>query len=246
MLGLNILLHSVKLVLLNWKTAVRISSPLVATMLVFGVLFGGFDASIELENPTTNFPWTAFIMFIVAQVVAGLWVAVAWHRYVLLEEDTGSLVPRFVADRIGAYFVQGLLLAILVFIAALIIGTVVSIALSTLGGVAGVVLSMIVVTGLLLWLFYRVSPTLPAAALGEALSIGDAWRETKPFSGAIFVMVLAMSVVSALAGYLVETTLGISSGIYLIFTLIQTWVSLMVGISVLTTIYGVAVEKRDL
>ena len=59
-------------------------------------------------------------------------------------------------------------------------------------------------------------------------------------------MVLAMSVVSALAGYLDETTLGISSGIYLIFTLIQTWVSLMVGISVLTTIYGVAVEKRDL
>lgn len=246
MLGLNILLHSVKLVLWNWKTALRISSPLIAVTLVFGVLFGGISATLEVDTSAADVPWGPLILFLATQVIAGLWVAVAWHRYVLLEEDTGSIIPRFAADRIGAYFFQGIVVAVIVFLAAVLLGLGVAVFAIVLGPLAGSIAGGIFIVGFSLWLFYRISPTLPAAALGEAISIGDAWRKTKPYSGAILVMVLAMSVVSALAGALVESTLNIALGIYLIFTVIQTWISLMVGISVLTTIYGVAVENRDL
>lgn len=246
MLGLNILLHSVKLVFLNWKTALRISSPLIANTLVLGILFGGLAANVSIENPGPDFPWLIFVLFSIGQVVAGLWVAVAWHRYVLLEEDSGSLLPRFMGGRIGAYLLQGIFLGVIVMLVAVVVGAVVGLAFAAVTGVGGIILTTVVVTGVALWIFYRLSPTLPAAALGEEYNIGDAWRATKSYSGAILTMVIIMSVASALFGSLVTATVDISMTVYLVFSVIQTWVSLMLGISVLTTIYGVAVENREL
>lgn len=246
MLGLRVLLHSVKLVFLNWQTALRISSPLIAIGFAFLAVFGSSSVSFDFENLPSDFPWCAVSLFGIAYVIAGLWVAVAWHRFVLLEEDSGSIVPKFRGDRIGAYLLQGILLSIIVILAALVVGTVSGLIFTLVGGMAGVFLTTLVVTGVLLWIFYRLSPTLPAAALGEALSIGDAWRKTSAYSGAILTMVIAMSVLSLLFGSIVEAFAGVSILIYGLLSVIQTWVSLMVGISVLTTIYGIAVEHREL
>ena len=179
MLGINFLLHSIKLVFSNWQTAVRISSPLIFVVLVFGVLLGGIDASYDLQDPSGGVAWGSFILFVLAQMIAGLWVAVAWHRYVLLEEDSGTILPNFKGDRMGAYFVQGLVIGLIVLLAAMAAGAVLGLVLSLAGGMVGVAVTTIAVMGVALWLFYRLSPKLPAAALAEDLTIGDAWGATK-------------------------------------------------------------------
>ncbi|UZD90696.1 hypothetical protein [Cognatishimia activa] len=244
MIGLNFLLHSIKLVILNWKTALRISSPLIFTI-ALSQLFVGSVALTGDINSTSEIPWTGFIFAMGGQIIAGLWVAVAWHRFVLLEEDSGSLIPNFSSKRVLAYLMQGLILFFILFIVGLIVGIVSGLISSAIGGFMGVILATTITSFVILWVFYRYSPTLPAAALGETLSIDAAWKATKPYAGAILLLVLIMSLVTALLSGLLGA-IALPDPIHIGILAIQTWLNIMVGISVLTTIYGVAVENRDL
>lgn len=242
MTGWKIFSHSVFLLNHNLKDAIRISSPLIVTM-ILSLVIGGAKVIDNLEygaGANDSLP----ILLQLLTAVAGLWVAVAWHRFVLLEEHGGTL-PAFHGRRMLSYFFVILLLTIML---ALVAGSA--------GALAGIVfgvstplfaIGVFVILVAVLWVFYRLSPMLPAAALGRPIGPAQAWVETKELSGAILVTglsLIAVSLFCAAVAALIMFQVSVLIGVIL-FGVLQ-WAYTMVGISILTTIYGIVIEGRNI
>ncbi len=258
----NIVRHAFLMIFNNFGQALRVTAiPGLALILIWGVFIGAmgvpFDALDGTENPDAfsgvnlipllllSLPLIAFSLFVPG------WIAVAWHRFILLEEYSG-FVPAITGRPIWGYIGKSVLLALLLGLAAIplmmIVG-VVSMPFMQLSG--GLSLIVFAITGLMIgtaigFLWFRTAICLPAKALGDDMKFGEAWANTKDISGTIFGVTLI--IVGLNVG--VALVLGvILSGIPLVSSIAElaiNWLSMMVGISVLTTIYGHVVEGRPL
>ena len=256
MQGIAILMHSIRQVFGNMGAALRISGLLyivqMGVFLALGIAVLGSQADMQAMMMAGAFPWGRFALAMIVALVTGLWIAVAWHRYVLLEENPGSALPALHTDRMLAYFGRGLLIAIVMVVAAILIGIVVGLVIIPFAGnpdspnVIVLLIVPIVVNAIILLIFYRLSPILPAAALGQNLSFGNAWNSTRGASGAFIVLGLITAAFSIGAAYLGERLLGGLPILLMAWQFVTTWVTLMVGVSILTTIFGHYVEKRAL
>ena len=109
-----------------------------------------------------------------------------------------------------------------------------------IGGIFGVVTGSV-----LSWFWMRCGLVLPSLAIGKPMRIGESWTATKPMAGTIFVAVIILSLINIGATLLLEVIFR-SGFVYEILSLIITWISLMLGVSILTTLYGHVVEGRSL
>lgn len=243
MLGLKLLFHSIMLVARNRNAALRISSPLIVVLLVSPVLFGlGYLQDEDVSSISIAELAVQFLL----HLFASLWLAVAWHRFILLEEDRGSIIPQFNASVIGSYLVQSIKLFLFMFVVGIGFVLVLTVIFVLVGFDSMFTLMGFGMASVLLWFFYRISPVLPATALGLPATFKGAWQVTKDYSGAIGVLVVATTMVSFVAGAATQAVLPASPFAYLALSSIQIWFSAMIGVSILTTIFGVSVEKRDL
>ena len=118
MLGWKIFVHSVRMVLGNFKQVLQITigPALIATAAFVSLFFiFGVPAEVFDENAGTiaHQPNAGFIFLTVAIFVAVmLWIAVSWHRFILLEEYPHRLLPPFRSDRILADLGRSLLLGL--------------------------------------------------------------------------------------------------------------------------------------
>jgi hypothetical protein len=96
------------------------------------------------------------------------------------------------------------------------------------------------------YFWFRVAVILPGTALGKPLTVGRGWAATAGIKGAIF----SAALILVLLNVGVTILLGpIMAGMPIVGTLINlavNWVTLMVGVSILTTLYGHVIEGRDL
>ncbi len=254
MLGLEIFVHSVKMVLRNLTQALQISvvPALIGGFLAIGLFFLFGIPFEEFNSETNGFPegvtaasFTGFLLCLMA-VVFGvmLWIVVSWHRFVLLEEYPSGLVPPFRFDRVLAYFgrllMLGLIALIIMMPGALIMGMMAQ---------SSVALGVLVWLGLIIFLtigFYRASPILPGAAIGKPIKLSEAWQATSGASGAIALLV----VLSILFQILLQLLASLLLFVPIIGVLIVLFASMLIvpliNVSILTTIYGVFIEKREL
>ncbi|PRY93054.1 hypothetical protein BCF33_1920 [Hasllibacter halocynthiae] len=177
--------------------------------------------------------------------VAFCWIAVAWHRYVLLEEDPG-LVPVPPAGALLRYALTAIAVALVVVALAIPVSLVAGALIGSLGPDAGFLVLSLLGFGIGVLLSYvglRFSLALPAKAVGGDLGIGGSWTVTKRASGAILTVAILLSALNAVfqivAGAL--GTLGIAG---VLLGLAVTWFSTMLGVSILTALYGHLVEGR--
>ncbi len=254
MLGLEIFVHSVRMVLRNLTQALQISvvPALIGGFLAIGLFFLFGIPFEEFISETNGFPegvtaasFTGFLLCLMA-VVFGvmLWIVVSWHRFVLLEEYPSGLVPPFRFDRVLAYFgrllMLGLIALIIMIPGALIMGMMAQ---------SSVALGILVWLGLIIILtigFYRASPILPGAAIGKPIKLSEAWQATSGASGAIALLV----VLSILFQILLQLLASLLLFVPIIGVLIVLFASMLIvpliNVSILTTIYGVFIEKREL
>jgi len=256
MKGVQIFVHSVAIVLRNLVPALRISGLIyfimMAVQLWFFNSYGNVLASDITGNgdvgvmvPPPGF-FSSYLLMLVVSIVGGLWIAVAWHRYVLEEEISGGPIPYWRGAQIGRYFGRSILLG-------LIIGVPITMVLSIVMGMAAMSANVVVPTAIGVvvlffgvYLFYRLCSILPAAALNRPLTMGESWRATEGAGGPIVVLVIIALVGAAilqLPGLVFggnETFLG------LIWTVISGWLTLMISASTLTTFYGHYIEGREL
>ncbi|WP_371412445.1 argininosuccinate synthase [Pseudophaeobacter sp. EL27] len=251
MAGWKIFLHSVFLLNRNFNTALRVFSPLIALSVCVTLLWtGGMMVGVE----GASLGWLGFLLALsLLEVFVAIWVAVAWHRYVLLEEETG-LIPVFNGKRIREYFGASILVGLtilgavfLFFLPGFALATVVGV-LFGLEGEGSVFNLLLGVIGFVFagWVFSRLSPLFPAVALGEKATLKGAWKATSGVS----VSVLAILPLFYLFNYGLVALVG--AAVLPFNTLVGDLViaivncaCAMVSISILTSIYGVVVEGRE-
>lgn len=253
MKGLQIFTHSVRQVFGNLDAALRVSGVLYLAQLVLVLVLGlaviTDEAAMQEQVATGTFPWGRLMIVIVLATIASLWIAVGWHRYVLQIERPG-IVPVWHGDRILAYFGKSLLLGLIlvpVFLVIAVVGgaIVAPLMMNGAGTGTGIILMLILYIPLLV-ILYRLSVMLPAAALGEQVRTAEAWAATRGDLGAF----IGLGVLSLVAGFVIDVPgmwiFAPGSALSMLWQVIAGWVKLMVGISILTTLYGHYVEKRPL
>ncbi|WP_424832153.1 hypothetical protein [Ruegeria sp.] len=247
-------MHSVKMVLRNLKEAMQVSLvPALIGSVLAVLLFFLFDAPHkQFENATAASPDASAVMTIlgflfcllIVVFAVMLWIVVSWHRFVLLKEYPRGVVPPFRLDRVLAYFGR-LLMLILLGLAASI----------PAGIVMGMMTQASAVLGLLFWIafivfltiaFYRASPILPAAAIGRPIKLSDAWRSTSGASGTLAVLVIVSVLFQMLLQFLASLLLFVPIIGIVIVIFAGMLIVPLINVSILTTIYGVFIEKREL
>lgn len=248
MKGWKIFVQSLRLVFANLREALRISllpflvaSVAMAWFLTSNAEFLADDSAGDLAG----FNGLSLVVFLVVGAVAYLWIAVAWHRYVLLREEGAGWVPTFHGDRILGYLWRGILLGLVMIIPAVVVAIIVGL-LAASGSFSLVVVGSVVATFVLAVIAYRLSPVLPAVALGEPLRMKEAWDKTRGAGWDIALLALITAVINALVQVVGEMGGNPGAPLAVIYMVVTGWLQFMVGLSILTTIYGHYVEGRSI
>ncbi|MGL4281106.1 MAG: hypothetical protein ACRCS0_12115 [Albidovulum sp.] len=245
MKGYQIFLHSVKQVFGNFGAAVRISGLLFLVQ-VFATLFFGRTAMMSGMQDAMAMPNGGMLLLMLVTLITSLWIAVAWHRFILRVEEPQAILPAFHGQRILAYFGYSLLILIIAAIPAAVFGYLGATIVNALSyNILTSLIAMLIVLVPVLLITLRLCAVLPAAALGEPLGIAGAWNAT---SGAT-VDFLLLAVVATVASFLVDLPMILFMGIMplaMAWGLASAWLKMMVSASILTTIYGHYVERRSL
>ncbi|MCE8507321.1 hypothetical protein KBY28_02550 [Ruegeria pomeroyi] len=257
MLGWRIFLHSVQMVLRNWRHALRLGLvPAIlgslATLALAWVTQSGpafeqfFGAGLNDFDKTeiTRQHLLFSLLVIVLQSVAGLWIVITWHRFILLEEAQDGWVPPLRPGRILAYLALSIGIGLICAAVALPV-VFASAALAVALGARGMGEALTLAAFLLLspWL-QRLLLVLPASAIGQPLSFGDALRLTR---GQYWTM-LGVAALGFAMQYGLSTVLSFVGGVSTVGPVAALFLTLLLqslfGASILTTLYGVFVEKR--
>ncbi|MBE1286009.1 MAG: hypothetical protein GJ676_22030 [Rhodobacteraceae bacterium] len=204
------------------------------TGLEWGTILNDEDLADAVSSGQINF--LAIAGLIVSWGVVTLWIFVSWHRFILLEEYPQGWIPKFRADRIGAYFLAGLrLLGILLAMMMVIV----LLAMIT-GGIA------MLLTFVLGVIVYRFVAILPAAAIGQQLTLGESWNATLGATGSIIVMMILFFLLQIVLSFVINLTAQLIPAIGIASQMTVTLFMSFVNVSVMTTFYGHYVEKRKI
>ena len=176
------------------------------------------------------------------------WIAVRWHRFVLMEERPSGAVPPWNGALVRAYLVRSLKIALVVLAAGIGLSLALLVVLLLPPGIAAPLATAggLLLTVALIAVSLRIGLSLPAAALGRRTSTAESWRETAPASGAI----LVLAAIDGTAGLRRRNPDGRSRAARGATarrgSLLVGWAQLMLSVAVLTTLYGHLVEGRAL
>lgn len=250
--GMDIVRHGVDMLLRNLGMALRISvGPFVilalATLALGAVglgvghsMMGG--ASDAAMGAAMAGGLLGGLLWLLLYLVTFAWVAVAWHRYVLLEEAPAGLLPAFRSELVWPYLGRSILLALVMIAVAIPVSLVLGLVAASQSMVA-TVLAGILMWLALGWIGMRLSLVLPARAVDKPIGMGDSWAATAPAAGAIALLVFLLAVINVVLGLIFGQAPGILGGL---LSIVLQWFTTMLGLSILTTLYGALVERRQL
>ncbi|MGR3468899.1 MAG: hypothetical protein ACU0CI_13580 [Shimia sp.] len=216
------------------------------------LLSGDFEAlGATAESDVAGSGMAVFgqlVTFVVYLPLAA-WLAIRWHRFVLAEEYPQGWFPAWPTGLVGGYIWKVILL-MLAYFGLFLLTLLPVLLLSTLGEGAAIVIGGVLTFVGVVFVFValvRWSIILPATSIGRSdFGFRDAWAATQGMGwtvlGALVVLVIFAIAAAIPLGlvFLIAPPLGIVANIAL------NWVTTVVGISFLTTLYGVAVEGREL
>ncbi len=247
--------HALRMVFGNFGDAVRVTGVLyVAMFVVQWVLVGNLmvdQAAMQQRIMDNTMPWGGFALYLLIATVASIWAVIGWHRYVLLEERP-QFLPQFLAANLLTYFWKTVLTTLIILIPAGVAGGIAGLAVGILGayadasaGVVGATVGALTGMAVGFLIAYRLSPVLPAAALGKTMRFGEAWAKLRDKNKMLILLVVITLIASEI---LTVPTFFISPASIAaqIFAFVIGWIQLTVGASIITTLYGVYVEGREL
>lgn len=240
MLGWTIFKHAFSMLQRNLMPALQIF--LVPYIIAFAAVYGLFWVVIGSDRIWGESTTLMVALSVLIMGFVGIWTVVSWHRFVLLEEYPTGWVPRINRGAMIAYFGRLLVLLLIVIVFALPAIFVTILAGESAGpGVALFFLYMLVVAVVL----FRYSIMLPGAAAGHVMSTSATWAATTGSTGPLIVIMLCFFVLNKLTQWIGMMFAQVPM-LYMVWNLpTQAFISVL-WISVLTTLYGYYVEKRDL
>lgn len=245
MKGYQIFLHSVKQVFGNFGAAVRVSGVLFLVQAITTLGLDRYAMMARGQGGAAMPPGGLLLMLvlIVLMVTTSLWIAVAWHRYILRVEEPSSILPAFHGKRLLAYLGTSLLIGIILIIPMVVRGGLAG--MIAQAGTAAAVLGSLLTLVLIILITLRLCPALPAAALGEPLGLRGAWAATQGATPDFLVLALIAGVASLAIDLPILLFMG-AMPLAMGWSVATLWIKTMVGASILTTIYGHYVERRPL
>ncbi|MBW6416265.1 hypothetical protein [Celeribacter sp. PS-C1] len=247
MTGFILFQNAVLRVLRHLDEALAVSGLIWIGILILQILTFG---SVDMEGLAAGDPaaasGNAMLLLFLANIVMAIgscWIAVEWHRFALEGKRPTSAFPSWSGGRIMSYLFLSILIGILI---GLVVGLLGGVVLTVFGGMMAQsvgALFLIVLIGLpAAFLFLRISPVLPGVALGNKLSMGEAWQATKPYSGPILQAAI-LSIAVLIVIQVIAPIFG-SGIIGLLYELAAGWVLLMINVSLLSSIYELAVKGQ--
>jgi|GEM_PF-2072442 hypothetical protein len=215
---------------------------LIVQILTFGMVDMEALTSGDPEAMSGSGLWLILLSNVV-MAVGSCWIAVEWHRYVLEGKRPTSAFPSWSGSRVWGYLILSILIGLLI---GLTIGVLAGVILAMFGGVLAQALGglfVMVVIGLpAVFVFFRISPTLPAVALGQKMTFAQAWQATKPHSAVI----LQAAILSIALFIVIQFIAPIFGGglLGLLYELLAGWFLLMVNVSLLSSIYELAMRGK--
>ncbi|NPD17378.1 hypothetical protein HOY34_19515 [Xinfangfangia sp. D13-10-4-6] len=263
----RIFVHSVRQVFGNLPGVLRVSAVLmiiqIAAQLYFFhsnpelAMLGMDPDSVDLDAAFDTLMSANYFIVILVQSVCYLWIMVGWHRYVLLNE-TASFVPTFRPGRMVVYFGVSLMYVVLTLILAALMYLILRLSAPILASIIGnISMNSAMMLGIILIVLaflpvlvvmMRLSVGLPGVALGAGVSPFIGWEATKGRSMTIVGLIVMLGGLGYLEGAISTALFGddIFSPQALLVGAVLNWVTVMLSASVLTTLYGVFVERREL
>ncbi len=239
--------HAVRMLIRNISVAARISLAPAGLLLVMAILFGSAATAVldPMADPEAlgGAMGAAGVLFILVSGISWLWIVVNWHRFVLLEETPSSWIAPMRVGRMAAYFFT--ILAMYVGLTLVMIVVLMPIAFLSGGAEWLMVLVALAAVTYLGIVFGRLSVLLPAAAVGRRLGVSEAWNATRGSSGTLVMLFLFFLVANFLLAIPI-LLLSLIPVIGILGQVIFQWGIMLIGASLLTTLYGHYVEKRDL
>lgn len=183
-------------------------------------------------------------------------IAVSWHRYILLDEIPKGLARLRADNVVWRYFGNTLLIFLILFAGLVPVVLVAAIFLAVLGNVGAIFAVPLYFAGVLFSLaaFYRLSVKLPAIALERRdFAMRDAWATTEGNNWQLiglallfFISVIALALIVGTASWAIAQT-GFSFLLFVSMAVQITlnWIVTIMGVTLLTSLYGFFVEKRD-
>lgn len=245
-------------VLGNYKAALKITIPIIVLNIgLIALMSYDFWQSALSGNEfgarailNDLFGITRVIVFPLLLVVTSLyWVTVAWHRFIILDEQPHGIFPKLHLGRIWAYIWR---LFVLAFVIGIVVGIPLAILSSAVGGGGKIqvadytealqngpisVIVNMIGTAVFAYAFLRYSPFLVAAAIGQPIRAASGRESTYWAKNAIFLLAIGYAVISLVYPIIGG---GLSTGLWqadLAIVLGLQWMGFMFTISLLTTLY---------
>ena len=195
--GLGLISETLTMVKTNGGLVMRIAAVLLLILI-------GLDCLAWITFDTNVGVGVDFLA-LAAFMVVPVWIAVSWHRGVLLRERPKGLVPDWRGQIFFNYWVAGMLLGILCLLGALLVFLA---AFVLLGDAAEhlfhrpLFLSFFMTSPLVsvflgatmilpTWLVLRLSPMLPHVAVtGEWIGLKAAWRQSRSMGWRLFTVAI--------------------------------------------------------
>ncbi len=248
MLAVQIILHSIRLILRNWRSLLQIFAVPLALLIISAIVGQNYMREMmEQSRPASQISVGPVMLGNLAAVLAFLWAAVAWHRFVLLNERPAPLPPvrpmRILAY-LGYTLLIALMLAALLFPAMFLVGAIAS------GSPLSARVILLVFLTAASTLALRLAVALPGVAIGEPQPLQRALVATSGTWGTLALIVIVGIVVENLLGTLLvqlalklgsegATTMAVIAGL-------RDGLGTMLSLSVLTTLHGYYVQGRSL
>ena len=228
-------LQALKISLIPWVLA------LLTIYFAENVMHGSF---IEIPDNLSTVGEVLSLILSAATSVFFIWIAVAWHRLILLEEPCEAVIPTWHGQNIKAYLIQCLWLGLFILALVVVMGLTLLLLhlLSSSTWVIGLLSffkkSAFVVCA---YAIYRFCLILPSAALGRTMGLRASWRQTKPVRYALAVIAVIMSLPD-----IIDPFSFLDGFIYQVVWMIFAYLLFIYGLCIVTTLYGHLVEERAL
>ncbi len=242
-----IFMHSIRQVFGNLPQALHVSGLLYLAQLAMSVVLGIDPAALTPGAPIPAEQALSALVVVVVTLVTTLWIAVAWHRFVLLNERPAGYLPSLAGARLGRYAGRTILIG-------LVCGALAIVLLIAAGGLffgllgKSIMAELLTVMAMIVPAFavlYRLSASLPGLALDRPTAFADGWVATTGETETILILAFFTGLIGLVLGAPLAL-MPTGSLFALLWGGAAGWVQLMVSASILTTLYGHYIEKRPL
>ena len=243
-------LHAWRMVFGNFSEVVRLTLVLGFTAQFLLLWFLTKSVLVDFQTRSLEFQ-RAPIAVLVGDLAAILvnfvlmaWLAIGWHRFILLQEYPSGNFPTWDTRRVIVYALRALQL----FGILLGIAVVSFIFLGVLGHLLSPVVTyagLVFLYAAMGWLSFRLCLALPGMSIDLPMTFAESWDKTASLN----IELLLLAVLTGIASFLLSQSvafLPVDGLLQLVLRSIVGWLTVVIGVSLFTTLYGVVIESRSL